>query len=90
MDQALLHGAKQYDKRQCEEIDAQEVPPEHEEELYCASDQNEEQTVQRGMWTLHHWSYPRTTWTQSCAMCFGMTLLEQMIYSVILTHSVIP
>ncbi|RMC04201.1 hypothetical protein DUI87_19020 [Hirundo rustica rustica] len=37
-DQALLSGAKQKDERQWAETDTQEVPPEHEEELYCAGD----------------------------------------------------
>lgn len=48
MDQPLLRGAEQWNKRKWADIDAQEVPPGHEEELYCADDHAVEQISQRG------------------------------------------
>ncbi|TRZ18136.1 hypothetical protein HGM15179_008988 [Zosterops borbonicus] len=36
MERALLSGDMKHDTRQWAETDAQEVPPEHEEELYSA------------------------------------------------------
>ena len=47
--QAVLTGAKQQDRRQWAETAAQEIPPEHEEELlYCVTDPTLEQVAQRG------------------------------------------
>lgn len=43
MIQALLCGAAQWNKRQRAETAAHEVPPEHEEQLYCAGDRALEQ-----------------------------------------------
>lgn len=48
MDQAVLSCAKQQNKRQWPDTDAQKVPPEHEGELcYCAGDHTQEQSDQR-------------------------------------------
>ncbi|KAJ7415767.1 hypothetical protein WISP_76235 [Willisornis vidua] len=48
MEEALLSGAKQKDKRQWAETYAQEVPPEYEEELLdCVGDRALEQITQR-------------------------------------------
>lgn len=46
--QALLSSARQYDKRQWAEKDAQEIPSEQKEELYCAGNWTLEQIAQRG------------------------------------------
>lgn len=48
MDQASLGGANHQEMRQWAETDAQEAPPEHEEELiYCAGDRALELIAQR-------------------------------------------
>ncbi|KAF4790383.1 hypothetical protein TURU_140664 [Turdus rufiventris] len=57
--QALLSGAKQQNKRQWAETDAQEVASEYEKEiLYCAGDCSLEQIAQR--WSLPHQRHSRT------------------------------
>ncbi|KAJ7403055.1 hypothetical protein BTVI_80997 [Pitangus sulphuratus] len=49
MDQALLGGAEQKDNGKLAESDAQEIPPEYEEELLsCTGDRALEQVAQRG------------------------------------------
>lgn len=55
--------------------DAQEVAPDYEKELYCIDDHALEQAAQRGC-GVSQWSYSRTVWMQSCAMCSRMTLTE--------------
>lgn len=66
-----LGGAKQSDKRQWTENDAQEVPPECEKELYCG-------WPHKTGWQEHlqllHWRYSKAIWMQSCTRS---TLSEQ-------------
>lgn len=73
---ALLGGTQQQNKRQWAETDAQEVPPDREEEFFT-------------VWVTEHWNrwsrkheecFPccrcsRTIWMQPYAMCSGMILL---------------
>lgn len=76
MDQVLFDAAKQQDKQQWAEADAQEVPPEHKERLlYSEHDQALEQNAQR-LWSLPHCRYSRPVWTQSSPMCSRPALLE--------------
>ena len=46
--QALLSGTQQEVKGQWEQTETQEVPYEHEENLYCENDEALEQAAQRG------------------------------------------
>ncbi|KAJ7424533.1 hypothetical protein WISP_28157 [Willisornis vidua] len=73
----FLGGAKQYKKSQGAETIAQEVLPEHEEELYCVVDHTLEQFAQRGCGVSLNGDDLSSTWTQSCAMCPRMTVLEK-------------
>lgn len=91
MDQALLSGAGQWDKRQQAGTEAQEVPPEHQEEVpYCAGDRALEQVTQMGCgYPPIPWGYSRTIWTHSCAMCSERTrcptvVLSSLIHPMIL------
>lgn len=62
---------KQWDERWWTQTDKLEVPEHEEGIVYSASDQALEQAAQRGC-SLPHWRY-----SQSCALCSRMTLLEQ-------------
>lgn len=77
MDQALLRSAKQWDNRQRAEIEALEVPPEHEELFLLGIDCPER------LWVVPHWRYSRTIWTPSCAICSGVTLLDDQMTIVV-------
>lgn len=57
MDPALLGGASLQEMRQWAETDAQEAPPEHEEELlYCAGARALEQIAEK-LWSLPSCKY---------------------------------
>lgn len=78
MDQGLLGDAGQWDKGQQAGTEAQEVPPEHQEEVpYCAGDTALEQVTQVGCGFPPPWRYSRTIWTHSCATCSRTKLPEQ-------------
>ncbi|KAJ7410878.1 Peripheral plasma membrane protein CASK [Pitangus sulphuratus] len=76
-------SAQQQDKRQWAEIDAQEVPPEHEEELLsCAVIEHWNRLPRKAVESpsLEYFlmgDIPDPSWTQSCAICSAMILLEQ-------------
>lgn len=59
---ALLGAAKKWDKRQGAENDAQGIPPEREEELFCVSGWALEQAAQRCCWSLLHWRDSGIVW----------------------------
>ena len=52
MDQDLLSGAQQWHKRPWAETDAQEVPPEHEEEIHCAVTEHWNRSPREGVESL--------------------------------------
>lgn len=64
--QALLSGAKQWDKRLQTDAGTQEVPPEHNRELlYSVDEHTLEHVAQSSKRSLPHWSYSKAAWTQS-------------------------
>ena len=68
----LFSGAQRQDKGQWAQIEAEEVPAEHEEELLPSEgDGALEQAAQGGWGSLLLWRYSRPAWTWYCAACSG-------------------
>lgn len=63
------------DKRQWAETYVQEVLPEHEKVLTCRRSCTGTGCQER-LQSLPHWRYSTTLWTQPCAACSGMALLD--------------
>lgn len=72
MDRALPCGAEQWDKRQRAEMDAQEAPQGHEEELLCCAVTEHWNPPER-VGSPSDWRYSRSV----CAVFSRMMLLEE-------------
>ena len=73
--QTLFSDAQRQDNRQWAQIEAQEVPSEHEVELLWVW-QSTGTGCPEGLWSLLLWRYSKPAWTWSCAtwsrwICFG-------------------